>query len=219
VSTSGLVPSAQTAKPRPYHHGDLRNALVDAGVALAREGGPQAVVLREAARRVGVSPNAAYRHFEALPDLVEAVAYRALLALADAMRAELDRRRPTGEAQHDAWDSMVRVGRAYVHFALREPGLFAAAFNYTGELTPPTAEPEPDRPGPWVLLIQALEGLVTAGLLDGKDIEAAAATAWSTVHGLSLLLLGPMGDLKKAERERVVDATLAQIGTGLLRRP
>ena len=46
-----------------YRHGDLRQALLDAGLAMAREGGPDAVVLREATRRAGVSPNAAYRHF------------------------------------------------------------------------------------------------------------------------------------------------------------
>ena len=48
---------------RGYHHGNLRQALVDAGVELARTGGPNAVLLRAAARQVGVSHNAAYRHF------------------------------------------------------------------------------------------------------------------------------------------------------------
>ena len=55
--------AAATRGRRSYRHGDLRRALLDAGVALAREGGPDAVVLREATRRAGVVPNAAYRHF------------------------------------------------------------------------------------------------------------------------------------------------------------
>src|SRR5579859_1009447 len=65
-----------------YHHGDLANALTQAAVALAREGGPDAVVLREAARRVGVSPAAAYRHFAAHDDLLYAVKLQAQQALA-----------------------------------------------------------------------------------------------------------------------------------------
>ena len=65
---------ASHSKPRTtYHHGVLRAALVEAGLALAREGGPQAVVLREATRRAGVAPNAAYRHFSGHPALFEAV--------------------------------------------------------------------------------------------------------------------------------------------------
>ena len=62
---------------KTYHHGDLRQALVQAGLELARAGGPEAVVLREATRRAGVAPNAAYRHFanrEALFGAVRAAA-------------------------------------------------------------------------------------------------------------------------------------------------
>ena len=58
---------------RTYHHGDLRQALLDAGIALARDGGPEAVVLREATRRAGVVPNAAYRHFVSRHALLQAV--------------------------------------------------------------------------------------------------------------------------------------------------
>src|ERR1700755_3531565 len=108
----------------PYHHGSLRSALVDAGVQLAREGGPGAIVLREVARRIGVSPNAAYRHFADLPELSDAVADAALAALADSMRREL-----AALAGDDPLMALLAVGRGYVHFALDEPGLFAAAFS------------------------------------------------------------------------------------------
>ncbi|TFI49649.1 TetR/AcrR family transcriptional regulator, partial [Diaphorobacter sp. DS2] len=64
-----------------YRHGDLKRALLDAGVALAREGGPAAVVLREATRRAGVVPNAAYRHFQNHQALLEAVRAEALSEL------------------------------------------------------------------------------------------------------------------------------------------
>ena len=61
----------------PYHHGDLRRALLEAGVALARAGGPEAVALRAATRAAGVSPNAAYRHFADRDALLSAVSLAA----------------------------------------------------------------------------------------------------------------------------------------------
>ena len=68
-----------------YHHGDLRAALVEAGLALAREGGPEAVVLRETTRRAGVAPNAAYRHFSSHQALFDALRAAAVGALAQAI--------------------------------------------------------------------------------------------------------------------------------------
>ena len=72
-----------------YRHGDLRNALLQAGIALAREGGRDAIVLREATRRAGVVPNAAYRHFASRQALIDAVRAAALAELAQAMEAEM----------------------------------------------------------------------------------------------------------------------------------
>src|SRR6187431_3001491 len=79
------IPLMTTTERAPYHHGDLRNALVGQATDLARSGGPDAVVLREAARRVGVSPSAAYRHFPSLEALMAAVSSRAREALGTAM--------------------------------------------------------------------------------------------------------------------------------------
>src|SRR3989442_3808964 len=71
-----------------YRHGDLRRALLEAGIELARHGGPDAVVLREATRRAGVVPNAAYRHFASRRELLQAVRSAAPAALAAAMGSE-----------------------------------------------------------------------------------------------------------------------------------
>src|SRR5438094_10597740 len=89
METSAINPPERST----YRHGDLRRALLDAGVELARSGGPDAVVLREATRRAGVVPNAAYRHFASRHDLLQAVRAAALSALAVAMEAELSRLR------------------------------------------------------------------------------------------------------------------------------
>src|SRR5258707_12289134 len=83
--------TAPTSPPvrSPYRPGERRRALLDAGIALARDGGPDAVVLREATRRAGVVPNAAYRHFASRQELLQAVRAAALSALATAMESEL----------------------------------------------------------------------------------------------------------------------------------
>lgn len=202
------------AAARPYHHGDLRNALVGAGVELAREGGPQAIVLREAARRVGVSANAAYRHFGSLPELVAAVAYRGLSELSDSMRREIARSKPTGDGAGDAWRFMMAVGRGYVAYALREPGLFTTAFDRVGHNGVVLGDEALD--SPYDLLTAGLSGLVDAGLLPADQLDAAHMLAWSAVHGLSLLLLGPMCDVTGNARKAVIESTLEQIGAGLL---
>ncbi len=196
---------------RHYHHGDLRNALVDAAVGLAREGGPPAIVLREAARRVGVSPNAAYRHFDALPDLIEAVAQDSRTTLARSMRAELARLVETGDEGRDAVEAMNAVGRGYVRFALTEPGLFASAF-----LCEMPATIDHDADSPAFLLEQALDRLFAAGLLAAADRPFAFATAWAGVHGLSTLLLGPLAPLPPDERDALIESTLDHIGRGLI---
>src|ERR1700744_4335202 len=113
---------------RAYHHGDLRRALLDAGIAWAREGGPDAVVLREATRRAGVVPNAAYRHFASRDALLQAVRAAALATLAVAMEKELAR---IGRADI-ARAGLRAIGTAYLRFAQKEPGLFRTAFSVSG---------------------------------------------------------------------------------------
>ena len=235
VSTLFVVTAPDAKRHPPYHHGDLHRALVEAGTELAREGGPSAIVLREAARRVGVSPNAAYRHFSALPELVEAVAFDALSALARSMEAELAKCRPSGEPGRDAIDRLGAVGRGYVQFALSEPGLFAAAF--APSKTTAHAEDAPVRPGddadhsgdeargvgdsglmPGELLEQALDGMVDARVLDAADRDTAALNAWAAVHGLSELLLGPMAGQAPSARGTLIDAFLDLVGRGLITR-
>jgi AcrR family transcriptional regulator len=196
---------------QPYHHGSLRSALVDAGVQLAREGGPGAIVLREVARRIGVSPNAAYRHFADLPELSDAVAEAALDALAGSMQRELAALPDTG----DPLSRLSAVGRGYVHFALAEPGLFAAAFSRANDTIDPVHQTLDGRPTASGLLQNALDDLVIAGLLAPEDRESAVTTAWAAVHGLSTLLLGPLGAVPRADREALIDATLALVCRGL----
>jgi AcrR family transcriptional regulator len=228
------VMAANAGKGSTYHHGNLRHALVQAATELAREGGPSAIVLREAARRVGVSPNAAYRHFSALPDLLEAVAFDALSGLARSMEAELAKCRPSGDAGRDAIDRLDAVGRGYIRFALSEPGLFATAFAPPKWATRPGAPiRRGDHPAPaedgrvgagdsglmaYELLEQALDGMLDAGVLDAADRDVAATNAWGSVHGLSMLLLGPMAGQAPSAQRALIDAYLDLTCRGLITR-
>src|ERR1700756_3529192 len=105
------------AMRRSYHHGDLRRTLLEAGIDLARSGGPEAVTLREATRRAGVVPNAAYRHFGSQQDLLHAVRSAALSALAVAMEEELATIATDPGSAAFAKASLRAVGTGYLRFA------------------------------------------------------------------------------------------------------
>lgn len=194
-----------------YRHGDLRNALIDAGVRLAAAGGPGAVVLREATRRAGVSPNAAYRHFSDREDLLAAVSLRCLSLVA----TEIMRERATSVPADDLPGQLDAVGRAYVHFALREPGLFRTAFSAH-------TDPEAGRggedggPGPFGLLLDVLDRAVEQGALPPDRRPGAEVAAWASVHGLAVLLLdGPLRSVPDAGREALLETVLATVRRGL----
>src|SRR3954451_8983599 len=108
------------AKPRKtFRHGDLRNALLTAGLEMARAGGPNAVILREATRQAGVSPNAAYRHFASQAELLNAVRSACLSRVAAAIEDEMKKRKPGRNPQTFARQSLRAVGMGYLGFAMR----------------------------------------------------------------------------------------------------
>ncbi len=193
-----------------YHHGDLPNALADAATDLARGGGPEAVVLREAARRVGVSAAAAYRHYVGHGELLQAVKHRALAALADAMQDGLDSGEPLAGPADDAVRRFRNLGRAYVGFALDNPGLFHTAF-CRPDATPGdvdvTARIEASRP--YQILSGSLDELVVVGLLGPARRPVAPVAFWASVHGLATLLVdGPLAALTEREQDGVIQRTL-----------
>jgi len=109
----------QTDQPKPYHHGDLRRALIEAALQLAGEGGADAVSVREAARRAGVSPGAPFRHFPSRDALMTAVATE----LQRHFRAEID----AALAEVPDSDPLARfraLGLAYLRWAMRNPTHF-----------------------------------------------------------------------------------------------
>ncbi|MCW2795877.1 TetR/AcrR family transcriptional regulator [Nocardioides sp.] len=196
----------------PYHHGNLRAALVDAGLELARAKGPDGVVLREVARQVGVSHNAAYRHFADRDDLLLEIADRGMAELSGAMQARVDALPDELDAVTRARLRLHEVGRAYVEFALAEPGLFTAAFSCFSENA---AGREPGS-GPYEMLNAALDELVAVGYLAAARRPGAEVTCWAAVHGFSLLHLeGPMRVVDPADRDAALTGLLDTIDRGL----
>jgi len=208
----------QSPPRRTYHHGDLRQALLEAGIALARVGGPEAVVLREATRRAGVVPNAAYRHFVNRHALLQAVRAASLSALALAMEKELTRQRRGKQTEDAARASLRAIGTAYLRFARTEPGLFRTAFGVPGD---PETTSNPATTGksglnPFQLLSTALDELVQAGLLPAARRPGAEYLAWSAVHGLAMLVLeGPLHRLPRTQIRGIEQRLLAMVEQGL----
>jgi AcrR family transcriptional regulator len=159
---------------RPYRHGNLPTALLDAARQILDENGLQAVGLRETARRVGVSATAAYRHFTNKEDLLASVAAQGFHELAAAMQGAT-----RGE------DPLIRAGLAYIEFANQNRGLFRLMFGPI--LAERTRYPA----------LQAASANVEAMLLRGvTDIDPrplsdnhAAVAAWGLVHGLAHLIV------------------------------
>ena len=198
---------------RGYHHGNLREALVQAGLELARDGGPSAVQLRAASREAGVSHNAAYRHFANQEDLVAAVAERCMSQLSLLMIERMDAVTARGPARR-AQARLQAIGRAYIDFARAEPGWFRTAFSSARSHavdapSPPAQLQEGEVPGPYDLLNACLDDLVTVGAMTAARRNGAEYAAWSAVHGISSLLLdGPLRDLPEPEVEHAIRSVL-----------
>lgn len=205
-----------TATRETYHHGDLRNALVRAAADLAEAGGPDAVTVRAAARAVGVTPTAAYRHFAGHADLLEAAKHEALDRMV-AMTLEVLGEPPADADPVEAALHRMRAGgRGYVGFALAQPGLFRTAFCRSEHEDLADAGERLAEAPPHAFLSAALDELVRVGWLDPALRPNAETPAWAAVHGLSLLLLdGPYRALDDEQREELIEATLGMVLRGL----
>ena len=194
--------------------GAIREALVAAGLALARTGGPEAVVLREATRMVGVVPNAAYRHFADHDELLAAVCAAAMGELADRMAAGVALVRGKYGDAAAARRRLRAIGTAYLDFARDEPGLFATAFALPQQHAYGTSNPGAGRDRtPLGQLCSALDELVDAGVLDRQRRHGIEYPVWSAVHGVAVLVgQGPLRDLPDAVRHQLEEATLGFIG-------
>ena len=208
------------APPREtYRHGDLRRALLDAGIALAREGGPTAVVLREATRQAGVAPNAAYRHFANHQALFDAVRAHALGALAQAIEREWRKALRVREPAAQARALLRAVGTGYLGFAQAETGLFRTAFvfgQHEVQVPPDPARTAAMGLNPFELLGAALDAMAATGVLPAERRPQAEYLAWSAVHGMALLIIdGPLRGTPATARRALGERLLQMVENGL----
>ncbi|WP_449393864.1 TetR/AcrR family transcriptional regulator [Devosia riboflavina] len=175
----------------PYHHGNLRQALLEAALIILEKEGEAGLGLRDLARAVGVSAAAPYRHFDSRAALLEALAVTGFQRFSAAMEAV---------ASSDPADPMAAMGKTYVLFALSNANLFRLMFS-------PQLKKD-GRPGLRMAADAAFDTLrhVVGGDMQTGRIEALAA--WAKVHGLSILLLDGQIALRAGED---TEALIAEI--------
>jgi AcrR family transcriptional regulator len=159
-----------------YHHGALRQALIDGAREILAERGHEQFSLKEVARRAGVSTSAPYRHFDTRDDLLNAVAAEGYAKLHQSLEQ-------TAATTADAGERLLRLGGAYVRFAQEHPDLFVTMFR-------PGAAAGHDS---FDVLLRTVAEAQRAELIPSDpSAELMARSIWATLHGLAVLSLrGP----------------------------
>lgn len=204
MSQSALAVS----ESRPYHHGDLRRALLGAARKIMEQEGALALSLRAVAREAGVSPAAPYHHFRDKAELLAAVAEEGFDGLGQAMRDARDT---------EPNDALTAMGVAYVMFARENPTLYRVmtdcARDKGGRPETPMEERSPDRP--YMLVRRALIASGAGAEEDELGLEVTTVALWCAVHGLAEMagydVFKPLIAQLGGERE-FYRAALAQIG-------
>ena len=179
---------------KAYHHGDLRAALIEAGLNLLETRTADDLSLREVARAVGVSATAVYRHFPDKGALMTALAGEGLARLAVAQHAASD-------AVGGGVAGFNATGAAYVRFALSNPALFRLIF-----ANPASVEHQPhDHGDDAMTFLRANAAMLAEG--KGGDAQVIALQAWALVHGLSMLMLDGQVPMDDALIDRVISVT------------
>jgi len=196
---------------RPYHHGNLREALIEAALSLVEERGNPEFTLREVARRVGVTHAAPQRHFEDRAALVAAVAEEGFHGL----HAHVEQGMRATDARDPA-ERLQALGVAYVQFAVQNPAHFRVMFS--AELVDKSRHPSLQAASRAVhdFLVQCIiEGQRQGCFVEGDPLELAFA-AWSLVHGCAVLLVDGRGMGRRPDD--LIETVVARLETGLLPR-
>lgn len=188
---------------KPYHHGDLRRAIIASATRRARHDGERAIVLREIAAEIGVSATAAYRHFANRAELVDIVASKGLEEMAEGMRtsivldAGVAASSDSERAGLAAWADLRNACRSFVKFAIDEPkwmrmitdngGSSEAVKEAVSKLT--------------TALLRSVERGVPSGMFRSEISDAERLEVWSSLTGMSMLsALGFVGEAEGVEK-------------------
>ena len=195
---------------RGYHHGNLRQALVEAALVLIEAKGPTGFTLSEAAKNAGVTPAAVYRHFEGREDLIIEVARQGHEIFADVMEYAFDAGQPS------ALEAFSATGRAYLAFARKHPGHYMAMFesgvsaNATPELAAANARSS-------AIMEQAAEALSVHIPPDRRPPPSMfSAHVWAMSHGVvELFARGVPGAKSPFPPEELLEAGIGIYLRGL----
>jgi AcrR family transcriptional regulator len=170
-------------KKEQYHHGDLKNALIQAGIEILSQQGIHALSLRKVARKVGVSHAAPYAHFADKQALIAAISTEGYRILYEKVRAAVR------EHDGDPLAQLVEAGWAYAEFALTDPAHFGITLSGV-------VEQETDYPDfvevsekSFDLVVEIVEACQRAGILRAGPSDLMASCVWAQVHGCVVLAL------------------------------
>jgi len=166
----------------PYHHGDLRRALIDEALQVVQQEGPAALSLRALARAAGVSATAVYRHFENKDDLLACIACEGFTSLCAAMETRL-----ATEPGANTRRRLVLIGEAHVDYAIAHPGHYRLMFGkrMIGRAAYPQLAAAAS--ASYGMLSQCVADAVADAALPALPVPLLSTLCWSLVHGLATL--------------------------------
>jgi AcrR family transcriptional regulator len=179
----GMESQIDRQKPKSYHHGDLRNALIQAGLELLAEGGVQELDLRKVARRAGVSHAAPYRHFADKQALIAAINEEGFHLLAERIRSTLR------EVSDEPIEQLLGVALAYVRFAKENPWLMREMFSGLTIERETFASLHTASKTAYRLYTEVIRNGQESGQIVDGDPTALAGVLWSVLHGLAMLII------------------------------
>ncbi len=166
-----------------YHHGDLKNALIQAGIEILSKEGSQALSLRKVAKKVGVSHTAPYAHFadkQALIAAIAAAGYKQLYQQLVAAQANQD----------DPLARLEGIAQAYLRFAIDKPDHFRITFSGIVEIEQNYPDYVEQSKRCFALVVAVVADCQADGILKSGDTQLVAVSIWSCIHGFVQLLLG-----------------------------
>ncbi len=204
-----MAPSKRTSRKarRPYHHGNLRRALLDEALATIRTDGVDGLTLREIGARLGVSRTALYRHFADKRALLAAVATEGFRTL----RQELVAAWEDGGRGRAASQAM---GVAYIRFAVANPSHYRVMFSRFVDPEPCEPELAAEAGGAFQALVDSIAALQRDGVVRGDDAVLVARFVWAVVHGVAMLAIdGQLPELNGVEE--LMPYALERLGAGI----
>lgn len=178
--------------PRPYHHGDLRRALLDAATRILERDGQGGLSLRAVAREAGVSSAAPYHHFKDKSELMLAIAEEGFDLMSDFIRR-------TTDADIAPLERVSAIGLAYVEFAKSHPAVYRVMYDCSRDSDAMPGKAHESKEGAFSLLKKTMIDLGVASPEQETDLELACIAAWCTAHGLAEMVGFRQFDALKSE--------------------